>query len=85
MVVTSLPATCVIGMLQERTGTLFTCTVQAPHWATPHPNLVPVSCKSSRNTHSSGVLGAASVMAAFPLTLNEVVMRKFHKVSISSV
>ena len=36
------------------------CTVQAPHWATPQPYLVPVSPCASRITHSSGVSGGPS-------------------------
>ena len=31
------------------------CTVQAPHWAMPHPNFVPTIFNSSRSTHRSGV------------------------------
>jgi hypothetical protein len=31
------------------------CTVQAPHNATPQPNLVPVRPSSSRKYHMSGI------------------------------
>src|ERR1019366_3150951 len=44
------------------------CTMQAPHRPAPQPNLVPVSFKSSRITHSSGVSGGAFVVAALPFT-----------------
>src|SRR6202171_2602906 len=45
---------------QDRTGAPSTCTVQAPHCAMPHPNLVPVSPRISRSTQSSGISGGAS-------------------------
>ena len=35
-------------MLHERVGSPSRCTVQAPHWAMPHPNFVPVSLSCSR-------------------------------------
>jgi hypothetical protein len=37
------------------------CTVQAPHWAMPQPNLVPVKPSVSRSTHSNGVSGSTSI------------------------
>ena len=43
------------GTWQERVATPSICTVQAPHWATPQPYLVPVMPSVSRNTQSSGV------------------------------
>src|SRR5262245_60796699 len=48
--------------------------MQAPHRPAPQPNLVPVSFKSSRITHSSGVSGGASVVAALPFTRKLVVI-----------
>jgi len=42
MVVTARPFTSPTGRTQERTGLPSRWTVQAPHWAMPHPNLVPV-------------------------------------------
>src|SRR4029453_18214598 len=54
IVVTSAPATPLIGTLQERTGSPLTCTVQAPQAAIPQPYLVPVNPSSSRSTHNSG-------------------------------
>src|SRR5215468_4268775 len=44
------------------------CTMQAPHNPVPQPNLVPVSLRSSRSTHKSGVAGGASVDAGLPFT-----------------
>ena len=55
MVVTDSPSTIETGVMQERIGLPSTCTVQAPQAATPQPNLVPVSLRCSRSTHSSGV------------------------------
>src|SRR5256885_14356272 len=70
MVVTFLPFTWSIGTWQERTALPSRCTVQAPHRPDPHPNLVPVSFRCSRTTHSSGVSGSTSTLAAFPLIVN---------------
>jgi hypothetical protein len=41
-----------------------------PHWAIPHPNLVPVRPRLSRSTHSNGVSPTASTSRAWPLTLS---------------
>ena len=48
------PSRRAIGTEQERIATPLTWTVQAPHWAMPQPNFVPVSPSSSRITQSSG-------------------------------
>ena len=56
MVVTEAPLTTDIGVEQARTGLPFTCMVQAPHIATPQPNLLPVSLASSRTNQSNGLL-----------------------------
>jgi hypothetical protein len=48
------------GVTQERIGSPSRCTVQAPHWAMPHPNLVPVRPSPSRRAQSSGVSGSTS-------------------------
>ncbi len=53
MVVICLPATADTRVMQERTGAPSIKTVQAPHWPSPHPYLVPVSSSSSRSTQSS--------------------------------
>src|ERR1700709_641962 len=57
------------GVMQERVGAPSICTVQAPHSAIPHPNLVPVMPSTSRNTQRSGVSPSASMLCVFPLTL----------------
>lgn len=67
-----------------RAGTPFRCTVQAPQSAMPQPYLVPVSWRSSRNTHSSGVLGAASTLRRLPLTRIEYLIRSPDQVASSA-
>ena len=49
------------------------CTVQAPHWAMPQPNLVPVRPSVSRITQRSGVSGATSTDCSVPLSVNEII------------
>src|SRR5262249_45963286 len=39
----------------------------------PQPYLVPVNPSCSRNTHSNGVSGSASTIAARPLTLSLII------------
>ncbi len=46
-----------------------TCTVHAPHWAMPQPNLVPRSLRWSRRTHNSGVEEEASTWRVVPFTV----------------
>src|SRR2546426_12364344 len=70
MVVTVLPTTAATGVTQERIGRPSRCTVQAPHSATPQPNLVPVSPMTSRSTQSRGMSGGTSTVCALPLTLS---------------
>src|ERR1044071_8779649 len=73
MVVTCLPATSESGVLHERVISPLTWTVQAPHCATPQPNLVPVILRCSRITHSSGVSGSAFTSTLRPLIVNAVI------------
>src|SRR5688500_6785922 len=73
MVVTRAPLTADTGVMQERSAFPSTCTVQAPHWAMPQPNLVPVSLSSSRSTQSSGVLSSDCTETALPLRLNATI------------
>ena len=53
MVVIGLPATPVARVMQDRVGTPSIRTVQAPHWPSPQPYLLPVNPKSSRSTQRS--------------------------------
>src|SRR5262245_22267553 len=57
-------------MMQERTALPSTWTVHAPHWATPHPYLTPVSPTCSRIAHNSGVLGSTFTSLVLPLMVN---------------
>src|SRR5258708_28758612 len=57
------------GVMQERVATPSTCTVQAPHSAMPQPKYVPVTPRTSRNTHKSGVSPPTSTVRLTPLTL----------------
>ena len=68
IVTTFLPATSDIGVVQERTASPLMCTVQAPHNATPQPNLVPVRPSSSRKYHMSGIEGSPPNVRSCPLT-----------------
>src|SRR5687767_6790924 len=69
MVVISAPRTADTGSTHDRVATPFTCTVQAPHWEMPQPYLVPLRSRTSRSTHNSGMSGATSTVADFPLTV----------------
>src|SRR5262245_23835815 len=68
MVVTDLPATSDIGTPHERTASPSRCTVQAPHSATPQPNLVPIRPSSSRRYHMRGIDGSPSNALSCPFT-----------------
>src|SRR5258708_24284036 len=72
MVVTFLPATSETAVWQERTACPSRCTVQAPHNPAPQPYFVPVSCRCSRTTHSSGVCGATSTSTTLSLSVNPI-------------
>jgi len=56
------------GNTQERVGTPSTCTVQAPHWPSPQPYLVPTRPSVSRSAQSKGVSGSTSTAWVLPLT-----------------
>src|SRR5688572_3810695 len=60
---------------QARVAVPFTRTVQAPHWPTPQPNLVPFILRTSRSTHSRGMSGGTSTVCVRPFTLSEYTMR----------
>ena len=74
MVVTARSRTAPTGSMQERTGLPSICTVQAPHWAMPQPNFVPVMPSMSRRTQSNGMSVGPSNDFDSPLTVN-VTMR----------
>jgi hypothetical protein len=74
MVVTGAAPTDDTGKLHDLMAWLSMSTVQAPHWAMPQENFVPVSFKVSRNTHSSGVSGSTSTVCMIPLTTSVIAM-----------
>src|SRR5436309_2273734 len=68
MVVIGALPTADTGKLHDRIAWLSMSTVQAPHWAMPQANFVPVSFNESRSTHSNGVSGSTSTVCMIPLT-----------------
>src|SRR2546423_13988314 len=58
IVVTFLSTTAEIGVTHARTGLPSTCTVHAPHWAMPPPDLGPVGVGVFRPTPRSGAPGS---------------------------
>jgi hypothetical protein len=65
-----LPAAADTGVTQERIGWPSRCTVQAPHRATPQPNLVPVRpidvAQHPQQGHVVGSQIQANYMDAIP-------------------
>jgi hypothetical protein len=74
MVVISAPWTAETGVTHDRVAEPRTWTVHAPHWAAPHPNLVPLRSSSSRSTQSRGMSDGTSTVTALPLTLKLTAM-----------
>src|SRR5918992_1786939 len=74
MVVTFLPTATDTGVTQERFGAPSRCTVQAPHWAMPQPNLVPVRPRRSRNTQRRGMSDGAFTSRSTPFTVSFMAM-----------
>src|SRR6516225_5447736 len=75
MVVTLAPATEPTGVMQDLVARPSTCTVHAPHWPMPQPNLVPVRPSSSRMTQSSGESSGLRAVTVRPLSLKVVMER----------
>src|SRR6202035_482761 len=75
MVVTARSRTAPTGSMQDRTGLPSICTVQAPHWAMPQPNFVPVMPRMSRRPQSRGMSGGASNDFGSPLIVRVVAIR----------
>ena len=72
IVVTDFPAKAETGVMHDLIGWPFRWTVQAPHSPEPHPNLVPVSFRCSRSTHSNVVSGCGSSLVSEPFNLNSI-------------
>ena len=68
-VVTDRPAALEAGVTHDRTGSPLINTVQVPHWALPHPYLVPLTAKSWVNTANKVVLGSVGVCTGRPFKL----------------
>src|SRR5580704_483161 len=58
------------GVWQLRTALPFRCTVHAPHWPIPQPNLVPFSFRTSRITHNRGMSAGTSTVLDCPFTVS---------------
>src|SRR5258707_9010306 len=80
IVVTDLPPISDTCVWHENARLPSMCTMQAPHRPVPQPNLVPVSLRPSRSTHSNGVAGGASVDAAVPFTMKSVAMVSYLRI-----
>src|SRR5271154_1354367 len=74
MVVTDLPFASLIAVTQDRMASPSRCTVQAPQAATPQPNFVPVSPRTSRRYQSTGIDGSPSNDCAWPLTCRVIML-----------
>src|ERR1700727_1374837 len=74
MVVTDLPFASLIAVTQDRMASPSRCTVQAPQAATPQPNLVPVSPRTSRKYQSTGIDGSPSRDCACPYTRRVIML-----------
>ena len=72
-VMTSRPATCPTGVMQEHTCRPSSNTVQAPQSPASQPTLVPVSARSSRSTWTSLRIGSTPTSAGFPLSVNAII------------
>ena len=84
MVVICWPSAAETGVTQDRSGVPLRCTVQAPHWAMPQPNLVPVRFRLSRSTHRSGVSGSTSISWLLPFTVSLIIVISEGAFSIAS-
>src|SRR5580698_6383471 len=73
MVVMLAPDSVPIGTEQDRIALPLTWTVQAPHWAMPQPNFVPVNPTASRSAQSRGVSGSRSILCCVPLTVSVII------------
>src|SRR5438552_679506 len=72
MVVICRPAAARSEVMQDRVATPSMSTVQAPHWPSPQPYLLPVRSRSSRRTLSRLRSGSASVLTLSPLIRSSV-------------
>src|SRR5215472_6207622 len=86
MVTMGLPAAAEKGVRHDRTALPSSSTVHAPHWPSPHPYFVPVSCSLSRRTQSSGSSEGALTCCSFPFTIRTDMLasrERFHYRSVT--
>src|ERR1700759_3858822 len=74
MVTTDLPFASLICVWQDLVASPSRWIVQAPQAATPQPNLVPVSPRTSRRYQSTGIDGSPSKVCAWPLTCKGIML-----------
>src|ERR1700677_2147020 len=74
MVVIDLPFASLIAVTQDRVASPSRWIVHAPHAATPQPNFVPVSPRTSRRYQSTGIVGSPSNDCAWPLTCRVIML-----------
>ena len=72
MVVMGFAAAALTGIWHERRGTPLNRTVQAPHWPSPQPYLVPIRPSSSRSAVRSGVSGSQWTVCRLPLISSSI-------------
>src|SRR5262252_1135358 len=60
--------------MQDRVGFPSINTVQAPHWPSPQPYLLPVKSRSSRKTLSRLLSASASMRRLLPFTLISLIL-----------
>jgi len=72
MVVMGFAAAALTGIWHERRGAPPNRTVQAPHWPSPQPYLVPIRPSSSRSAVRSGVSGSQWTVCRLPLISSSI-------------
>src|SRR6204780_3350939 len=82
MVVTDLPFASLIAVTQDRVASPSRWIVHAPHAATPQPNFVPVSPRTSRRYQSTGIVGSPSNDCAWPLTCRVIMLPSQSKAAV---
>jgi hypothetical protein len=71
-----MPATWLIGKVQDRATAPLMWTLHAPQAPIPHPNFVPVSPSSSLTAQRRGVSGSPLKDTALPLTVAAIAIRR---------
>src|ERR1017187_9240216 len=74
MVVIACFAAAPTGVMHDRWGNPSISTVQAPHWPSPQPYLLPTRSSPSRNTQSKLTLSSTSTEYLVPLLWSSVIL-----------